>query len=523
MLFLTNVSVARRLLLGFAIVFALWVASTLAGLRGLNSVYGAASKAIQTDVVRGELSNHIRVLILTARRYEKDAFINLNASERHLGYVKKWRDNHLELQATIATLEKLSATDSDRQAVTELGQALLAYSKGFESTLSAIGKGQIGTAEDANREFEGHKQAVHAMESTSTGMSMRASKAVAAIAEPLAMQHRNTVALQIGLALVSVSIAAGIGFAISRSITRQLGGEPTYAAEVARRIADGDLSVPVTLRPGNAESLLAAMAQMQSGLEAMVAHIRRSSEAIAQSSGQIASGNEDLAQRTETQGSNLEQTAASMEQLTSTVTSNADLAREAAQLANGVREDADHCGQLVAQVVEAMNHISGSSTQISDIIGVIDGIAFQTNILALNAAVEAARAGEQGRGFAVVASEVRVLAQRSAGAAREIKKLIGVSGDQVAAGAGHVREAGTAMSTIVRRVHTVAELINQISQATREQSMGIGQVGQAVNQLDQVTQQNAALVEESSAAANSLNQQATQLVQAVSRFRLQHT
>jgi len=263
-----------------------------------------------------------------------------------------------------------------------------------------------------------------------------------------------------------------------------------------------------------------AMQEMQQSLRSLVSQVRLSSESIATASGQIAMGNADLSQRTEEQASNLQQTAASMEQLAGTVRSNADTALQAAELAGAASGVAAQGGQVVQQVVSTMGDISASSKKIADIIGVIDGIAFQTNILALNAAVEAARAGEQGRGFAVVAGEVRTLAQRSALAAKEIKALIGNSVEKVSEGSRLVDVAGQTMHDIVSRVQRVNDLIHAMSGATQEQSTGIGQVTTAVNQLDLVTQQNAALVEESAAAADSLSQQADQLVKAVSVFRI---
>jgi methyl-accepting chemotaxis protein len=248
--------------------------------------------------------------------------------------------------------------------------------------------------------------------------------------------------------------------------------------------------------------------------------VRNSADSIATGSSQIAVGNADLSQRTEEQASNLQQTAASMEQLTATVKQNADTARAATQIANGATTAASAGGRVVGQVVATMEAISQSSRKVADIIGVIDGIAFQTNILALNAAVEAARAGEQGRGFAVVAGEVRSLAQRSSEAAREIKALIGASVEKVESGTHLVDEAGRSMADIVTQVGRVNDLIGEISAASLEQSTGIGQIGDAVTQLDQVTQQNAALVEESAAAAESLKVQAGQLARVVSVFRL---
>jgi methyl-accepting chemotaxis protein-1 (serine sensor receptor) len=326
------------------------------------------------------------------------------------------------------------------------------------------------------------------------------------------------------VSIVSISgglLFAGLfGFVLVRSIGRQLGAEPGEAAEVARSVATGDLSVHIDLRPGDATSLMAQLKDMQSSLTQVVGSVRQNSESVATASAQIAQGNLDLSQRTEEQASALEQTAASMEQLSSTVKANADNAKQANQLAQGASTVAIQGGQIVNQVVATMKGINDSSKKISDIISVIDGIAFQTNILALNAAVEAARAGEQGRGFAVVASEVRNLAGRSAEAAKEIKSLINASVERVEQGTTLVDQAGITMTEVVNSIKRVTDIMGEISAASIEQSAGVSQVGQAVSQMDTVTQQNAALVEESAAAAESLKVQAQQLVQTVAVFKL---
>lgn len=312
-------------------------------------------------------------------------------------------------------------------------------------------------------------------------------------------------------------------FAISRSLIKQLGGEPSYAAGIAGKIAAGDLAVSVDTKPNDQTSLLVAMKTMRDSLAKIVSEVRTGTEAMATASGQIASGNQDLSSRTEQQASSLEETASSMEELTSTVKQNADNARQANVLAVSASEVAVKGGAVVSQVVDTMSSINASSKKIVDIIGVIDGIAFQTNILALNAAVEAARAGEQGRGFAVVASEVRSLAQRSASAAKEIKTLIGDSVEKVNIGTGLVDQAGSTMNEIVESIKRVTDIMGEITAASQEQTSGIEQINQAIMQMDNVTQQNAALVEEAAAAAESLQDQAGNLSQVVSVFKLDAT
>ena len=340
-----------------------------------------------------------------------------------------------------------------------------------------------------------------------------------AAAEAAALYERSR-AMMLMLVLGSAVAGLGLGVLLTRSLTRQLGGEPAYAGEVATRIAAGDLTVQVALRKGDTVSMLYAMKTMRDSLAQIVGDVRKGTDAIASASGQIASGNLDLSSRTEEQASSLEETASSMEELTSTVQQNADNARQANGLATSASEVAERGGKVVAQVVDTMASINGSSKKIVDIIGVIDSIAFQTNILALNAAVEAARAGEQGRGFAVVASEVRTLAQRSAAAAKEITGLIDDSVSKVDEGAKLVDNAGSTMDEIVASVRRVTDIMGEITSASLEQTSGIEQINMAVSQMDQVTQQNASLVEEAAAAAESLQEQAGKLARLVSVFKL---
>jgi methyl-accepting chemotaxis protein len=316
-------------------------------------------------------------------------------------------------------------------------------------------------------------------------------------------------------------LAGGVGaFLVVRGLLRQLGGEPGRASAVAGRIADGDLASAVATKAGDRSSLMFALHGMRNRLAGLVGQVRAGADSIALISGEIAHGNRDLSARTEHQASSLQQTAASMEQLTATVGQNAAHARQANQLALDAAQVAQTGGAVVGQVVETMRGISASSNKIIDIIGVIDGIAFQTNILALNAAVEAARAGEQGRGFAVVASEVRSLAQRSAAAAREIKGLIGDSVERVGQGGALVERAGATMAQIVGSVERVTDIMGRIMAASDEQTTGIGQINRAIIEMDNVTQQNAALVEKAATAAVSMQDQAADLVRVVAVFKL---
>jgi methyl-accepting chemotaxis protein len=398
-----------------------------------------------------------------------------------------------------------AAVGARRKAYIGVREEIFAMFKGGEvaATASATQRRLVPAANDYVAAIEAfHQHEVQRVEERSAVMRARI---------------RHAELLLAALAGCGLLVGALMAWLMARSITLPL--RSVVAATHA--VASGDLSqtVPVAGRDEVGE-VLQSIARMQQSLRSMVGEVRSSTDSISTASSEIASGNADLSSRTEQAASNLQQTASSMEQLTGTVKQSADAARTANQLASSAAAVAAKGGAVVSQVVATMNEINASSKKIADIIGTIDGIAFQTNILALNAAVEAARAGEQGRGFAVVAAEVRSLAQRSAAAAKEIKGLIGSSVEKVASGSRLVDDAGATMSEIVASVQRVSDIIGEITAAASEQSDGIGQVNSAVTQLDQMTQQNAALVEESAAAAESLKEQATRLAQVVAAFRL---
>jgi len=333
-------------------------------------------------------------------------------------------------------------------------------------------------------------------------------------------QFRQTLALNLGKAGLLALLVIALVWLSMRSIRRSIGGEPGFAVAMATRIANGDLGKDDGGKTFAAGSLLAELARMRDRLTGIVGEVQHGSEAVSSAAQQIAKGNDDLSQRTQEQASSLEETAASMEEMTSTVKQNAENASYANQLASGAREQAERGGEVAAQAVAAMDEINASSRKIADIVGLIDEIAFQTNLLSLNAAVEAARAGEQGRGFAVVASEVRSLSQRSAAAAKEIKGLINESVQRVQAGSALVDQSGAALTGIVESVKKVTDIVAEIAAASHEQSAGIDQVNRAVMQMDEVTQQNAALVEEAAAAARAMQEQALELQRQMRFFQL---
>ncbi len=512
-----SLRVSTQLALGFGLLVALLIAITATALFKVGTVGGAVDDLVDRRLPRinmlHEVKNHLGEIGMAMR----NMVILTEPPE-----VERQRESVLKhRQAIGALLDKVGAGPASEQGKALLGKVLEARGRYVPAQNRFMELAVSGQAEDAKAFL------LNTARPLQLAYFAAVDELIAYQNEQVEMSSRDAGAAVTALktALLAMSAAAlvvavaGAAWVI-RGITRQLGGEPAAAVEVARAVSQGDLTRPIALKPGDTSSLMAHLRDMQQQLSRVVGIVRGNAESVATASAQIAQGNQDLSGRTEQQASALEETAATMEQLGTTVRQNADNAQQANQLACSASDIALKGGAVVNEVVDTMKGINESSRRIADIIGVIDGIAFQTNILALNAAVEAARAGEQGRGFAVVAGEVRSLAGRSAEAAREIKQLIGASVEQVEQGTALVDRAGATMQEIVDAIRRVTDIVGEISSASTEQSAGVAQVGEAVSQMDQATQQNAALVEQSAAAAESLRVQAQQLVDAVVVFKL---
>ncbi|MDR6214065.1 methyl-accepting chemotaxis protein [Paracidovorax wautersii] len=517
MKFLREMQLGAKLGLGFTVVILIGCLVALYGRVQLeevaDNVTQLADERLETLLALQDLRDQVN---LNARVVRNMAMLSDPA--RIQEQKKRIDEARTRAMAIQADLRKRITSDAGKALVAQLEAATATYRPAFDRAVELAAAEQMDEARNyiqgpLRTEQERYFNAIDQLVATERDLA----RAMAKASRVDAVQAGSAMLV---LAALAAALGAVVAWTITRQIKNQLGGEPGYATEIAQQVARGHLAMRIALRPGDTTSLLAAMERMRESLSSLVSQVRQSSESIATGASQIATGNADLSQRTEEQASNLQQTAASMEEIGSTIQQNTETVRTATQMAGSASQTAARGGSVVNDVVATMQGITDSSRKIGDIIGVIDGIAFQTNILALNAAVEAARAGEQGRGFAVVASEVRSLAQRSAEAAKEIKLLIGASVERVEAGSQLVNEAGTTMGEIVQQARRVADLIEEIGAATHEQEQGISQVGDAVNQLDQVTQQNAALVEESAAAADSLNAQAARLVQLVSVFVL---
>ncbi len=511
----------RRFSIRWRMRGAILMVLALFGLVGVAGVLGGLHmNALNHDFMEHsvkEVNNvsDIRHAIGQTRLYEKSMVIDYEDGVAVLKHREAWTASIAAVKKSLGGLLEGEADEDNPLAEAAL-KDLDAYVAATSKVLEQVQNGAYDNARVADRMLARAKEHMAAVDKNVQAIAKVVGDEAVATQAAFEASLQSTMVAFLAVLAVAVVVVVPLTLANSHSIVKPM----MHARKVALAIAEGDLSTPIQVQgQDEAAELLRALGHMQSSLGSLVGEVRLASDTIAISSSEVASGNIDLSQRTEETASSLQQTASSLTQLTGTVRQSADSASQANQLAHSAAEVAQRGGTVVSQVVSTMEEINTSSRRIADIIGTIDGIAFQTNILALNAAVEAARAGEQGRGFAVVAGEVRSLAQRSAEAAREIKGLIGSSVDRVEAGSRLVKDAGATMDEIVASVQRVSDIIGEISAAASEQSMGIGNVNGAVSQLDQMTQQNAALVEESAAAAESLKEQSTRLGTAVSRFR----
>ena len=512
----SNIKISTRLMAGFGVLVVLMALIIFFSMSRLYSIGAISTQTIKSDWPSAKAAMDIE------NRAENNAIrvfsllIVADKSKRS-GHYAQIDANKKAIDADLATLEKFATTPEEKVMLGKVQAARQAYSASFLKVADLVeADDKDGAVKVMNQEtilkLDTLLTEVHALvdyqakELETSGLET--SDAIS-----------TSMIMMIGFGVLAFLLASGLAILITRAIVRPL----NQAVKIARRVADGDLTTDIQVRSSDETGqLLLALKEMNQSLDKTVGEVRSSAEMISTASSEIASGNQDLSSRTESQASSLEETASSMEELTSTVKQNADNARQANQLVLSASSVAARGGQVVSQVVDTMASIKESSRKIVDIIGVIDGIAFQTNILALNAAVEAARAGEQGRGFAVVAGEVRSLAQRSASAAKEIKQLISDSVEKVDDGGKLVDEAGQTMELIVTSVKQVADIMSEITAASQEQSAGIEQVNDAITQMDEMTSQNAALVEEAAAAAQSMLDQTQTLTQAVSFFKLAH-
>jgi methyl-accepting chemotaxis protein len=518
---LNNMKVGTRLALGFALVLVLLVAVAVVGILRMAQIQDRLDHVVS-------VSNVSTGLVIEMRNNVSDRLASLRVltlmsdpadMEPEIVKFKEQTAKYDAAQAKLATLFAAHANAQEKTLLAQIKEheatAMPAIARATELYLAANAmdatRVMIREVRPVQRKWTDALNALSALEDKQNAQSK-------ADAETAFANARNFMLVLLALAVVLGIVAA---VTITRSLLKQLGGEPAYTAKIAASIAHGDLSIAIDTKESDRGSLLVEMREMRNSLFGIVEQVRRGTETIGTASREIAAGNIDLSSRTELQASSLEKTASAMEQLTSTVKQNADNAREANALAATASDVARKGGDVVSQVVGTMGEINASANKIADIISVIDGIAFQTNILALNAAVEAARAGEQGRGFAVVASEVRNLAQRSAAAAKEIKTLIGDSVEKVERGSKLVGQAGVTMDEVVSSVKRVTDIMSEIANASAEQSAGIAQVNTSIIEMDSMTQQNAALVEEAAAAAQSLQDQAGELARVVSIFKLE--
>ncbi|MBR8053890.1 methyl-accepting chemotaxis protein [Burkholderia vietnamiensis] len=518
-----EMKVSSRLMLGFGLLTILLVTVAATAFYGMWQLHGQLDTIARVNNTEAKLANRLRATIQDRAIAVRNLALLTDQQEmaQEAERIKKQDDIYAD------AYQKLARMFADEPATTERERTLVAALKQDEAAAQpALRKAaQLGLSNDpaaATKELmENARPPQRVWLARATELANFEDEMNEQAKQDAAATYASVRALVAAIVGGSLLVAVATTIVIARSILRQLGGEPSVAQHAAAQIADGNLMIDLPVAHGDSSSLMSSLDAMRARLTTIVQGIKVSAESISLAAAEVAQGNVDLSQRTEEQAASLEETAASMEQLTSTVRQNTENARQGSTLAAAASQTAASGGTVVKQVVGTMEDIASSSQKVAEIISVIEGIAFQTNILALNAAVEAARAGEQGHGFAVVAGEVRTLAQRSAVAAKEIKELIETSVTHVAAGSALVSNAGTTMDEIVRSVRRVTDIMGEIASASGEQSTGIEQVNVAVTQMDEVTQQNAALVEQATAAAQSMADQADSLKAAVAIFKVE--
>jgi methyl-accepting chemotaxis protein len=515
-----NLSVGKKIFILVFISYFLIIGIFLFMLSALRSQDKSALLYSEVDIPALMFMKDANITALELRRYEKDMLLNIPNKDKFSEYESKWIENIKVLKEILSNTKKLPIGSENLDYLEKINPMIDQYERGMISVIHNIKTGKLSDPDSANLEVDRFKNSIRALLNTTADIYKNIYSHAKDLDKKNHEQLNNILWIFFFLTFIGLVVVGFIGWFVCRQIVQSLND----TIRVANSISEGDLTKSVIVNSKDEIGQLGiAFNCMTDSLRKLVSEVRSSVDHVSSASSQIVQGNLDLSSRTEQQASSLEQTAASMEEFTSSMQSNSDATKDAVDHVRNATLLAQRGGEVVNQVVNTMGEIETSSNKINDIIGVIDGIAFQTNILALNAAVEAARAGGQGRGFAVVASEVRNLAQRSATAAKEIKGLIQESVCKVAEGSRLVADAGQTMADIVDGVQSVTEIMNRISNSTLEQSSGVNQINQAVGQLDQMTQQNAALVEQASAAASSLQQQASKLSSAVSIFNLGST